>query len=191
MERKLSDIDVLNIRAAHIKDHPKYGSKALAEMYCVSRSVIERLINRETYRHLPARLLPPTWSDVNEFVPEMVGVVEVEPLVIDGHVLSGGKRMAETGEIPDCFMRRDELERDGIPRGKWVPKDWTPPAEPPEKRLTLLEYEQEARHTRARITDIAAERRKGLGLEIARKRRKRRTKRQMEWAAKNVPKKGT
>jgi hypothetical protein len=143
-------------------------------MFCVSRTTIERIVNRETYRHIPARTLPPTHGEMFDFVHDMVGLVK------DGSYA----REAVTGETTECFATHEEYY--GVRRGHWVRKQWSAPTESPAKRLTLAEYEQEARWTRKLIVEIAAERRRELGLELPKKRKKRRTKRQMEWARKHA-----
>ena len=57
-ERKLTDQDVLVIRAVHIPRSPRFGSVILAQLFGVSQPTIDRVVKRETYRHLHPLLLP-------------------------------------------------------------------------------------------------------------------------------------
>lgn len=57
-ERKLTDQDVLVIRAVHIPRSPRYGSVILAQLFGVSQPTIDRVVKRLTYRHLHPLLLP-------------------------------------------------------------------------------------------------------------------------------------
>lgn len=57
-ERKLTDQDVLVIRAVHIPKSPRFGSVMLAQLFGVSQPTIDRVVKRETYRHLHRLLLP-------------------------------------------------------------------------------------------------------------------------------------
>ncbi|MBN3813654.1 hypothetical protein [Paraburkholderia sp. Ac-20347] len=57
-ERKLTDQDVLVIRAVHIPRSPRFGSVILAQLFGVSQPTIDRAVKRETYRHLHPLLLP-------------------------------------------------------------------------------------------------------------------------------------
>lgn len=57
-ERKLTDQDALVIRAVHIPRSPRFGSVILAQLFGVSQPTIDRVVKRETYRHLHPLLLP-------------------------------------------------------------------------------------------------------------------------------------
>ncbi|MGG1947049.1 hypothetical protein AB1286_19905 [Trinickia sp. NRRL B-1857] len=57
-ERKLTDQDVLVIRAVHIPRSPRFGSVMLAQLFGVSQPTIDRVVKRQTYRHLHPLLLP-------------------------------------------------------------------------------------------------------------------------------------
>ncbi|MFL9976066.1 hypothetical protein [Paraburkholderia graminis] len=57
-ERKLTDQDALVIRAVHIPRSPRYGSVMLAQLFGVSQPTIDRVVKRESYRHLHRLLLP-------------------------------------------------------------------------------------------------------------------------------------
>src|ERR1700722_15437323 len=57
-ERKLTDQDALVIRAVHLPRSPRFGSVALAQLFGVSQPTIDRVVKRETYRHLHPLLLP-------------------------------------------------------------------------------------------------------------------------------------
>ncbi|KGW65270.1 hypothetical protein [Burkholderia pseudomallei] len=57
-ERKLTDQDALVIRAIHIPRSPRFGSVILAQLFGVSQPTIDRVVKRETYRHLHPLLLP-------------------------------------------------------------------------------------------------------------------------------------
>ncbi|MDN7932054.1 hypothetical protein QZM52_12260 [Burkholderia metallica] len=57
-ERKLTDQDALIIRAVHIPRSPRFGSVILAQLFGVSQPTIDRVVKRETYRHLHPLLLP-------------------------------------------------------------------------------------------------------------------------------------
>jgi hypothetical protein len=184
MERKLSDRDALVIRAVCILNHKRYGSKALAEMFCCSRTTIERIVNRETYRNLPPRTLPPLPSDYCINVPLMVGVVRDGAGVEIKGQMHYRWRDALPNETPERFVR--EVVEDGPDSGKpkWehVMKAWEPVS-----NLTAAAYEQDARWWRRDIAGYAEKYRKRHGLEMQRKRKSRRTKRQMEWARKFAP----
>lgn len=188
MDRKLSDIDVLWIRAACILNHKAYGSKALADLFCVSRTTIERIVNRETYRHLRPRTLPPLPQDYCVNVPVMIG----EMRQWFGDEVAGERlylwREAAPGETPERFVHAVEEAADPriqpslVRKFEFVAKAWEP-----DGNLTAVEYEQEARWRRRDIATYAASYRKRNSLELAKKRRPRRTKRQMDWARKFAP----
>ncbi|WP_158933762.1 hypothetical protein [Burkholderia sp. S171] len=57
-ERKLTDQDALVIRAVHLPRSPRFGSVILAQLFGVSQPTIDRVVKRETYRHLHPLLLP-------------------------------------------------------------------------------------------------------------------------------------
>lgn len=57
-KRKLSDLDAVLIRCAHIPASPEHGTAALARMFGVSRVTIDRIIARVTYRNLHPLAIP-------------------------------------------------------------------------------------------------------------------------------------
>lgn len=176
MERKLSDADVLWIRAACILNHKRYGSAKIAEMFCVSRRVIEAVVNRETYRHLRARTLPP--GVLTEAVPIMVGVIIVER----DHPQGGWPRQAARDETPEWFMTAWDFDRqhggdEAYRRDYWTTAPVVSPSEP----VSKAEYERETWECKEGVTGYAERRRSDLGLEMTKKRKPRRSKRQMEW----------
>jgi hypothetical protein len=64
-ERKLTDQDVLVIRAVHIPKSPRFGSVMLAQLFG-SQPTIDRVVKRATYRHLHPLLLPGRLIDAGD-----------------------------------------------------------------------------------------------------------------------------
>lgn len=183
MDRKLADIDVLQVRAACILNHKKYGSQALAKLFCVSRTTIERIVNRETYRHLPPRMPPDVLVEQR---PVLVGVVVTRGWEA-GNLQNGpSARLAVDGETPDWYMTAFDFDtyhgfgadfggknRKGKIYVEEVTLNWPPPGKV--HRLTALEYEQEARWSRRLIFDYAKQYRERHGLELKKQRGPKRT----------------
>lgn len=57
-KRKLTDLDAVLIRCAHIPASPEYGISALARLFGVSRLTVDRILSRATYRNLHPRAVP-------------------------------------------------------------------------------------------------------------------------------------
>ncbi|MFM0199777.1 hypothetical protein PQR53_07825 [Paraburkholderia fungorum] len=176
MERKLSDIDVLWIRAACILNHKRFGSVKIAEMFCVSRRVIEAVVKRETYRHLRARTVPP--DVLTESVPLMVGVIIMDR----DHPKGGWPREAMPDETPEWSMTAKDFDQqhgvdEDYRRNYWTTAPLVSPSEP----VSKADYDLVSWICRQGVTEYAESRRSNLGLETVKKRKPRRTKRQMEW----------
>jgi hypothetical protein len=106
MTVKLTDQDVLLIRAWHQEDTREYPVKELARIFEVDRSVITKIINRDIHTHLPASMLPQAYK----IVPKMIGMVTVDDKYY---------REAKDGETPE--FHKQGTSPMGQPANKWVP----------------------------------------------------------------------
>lgn len=57
-KRKLTDLDAVLIRCAHVPGSPEHGISALARLFGVSRLTVDRILSRATYRNLHPRAVP-------------------------------------------------------------------------------------------------------------------------------------
>jgi hypothetical protein len=108
----------------------------------------------------------------------MVGVIIMDR----DHPQGGWPRQAMHDETPEWFMTAWDFDKQhgggaDCRRDYWTTAPLVSPSEP----VSKAEYERETWECKEGITGYAERRRSDQGLDIAKKRKPRRTKRQMEW----------
>jgi stress response protein YsnF len=108
----------------------------------------------------------------------MVGVVVMDR----EHPQGGWPREAMHNETPEWFMTAWDFDTQHGRGGDYRRDYWTAvPVVSPSEPVSKAEYERVSGICRGRVIEYAERRRRALGLEVVKKRKPRRTKRQMEW----------